>query len=348
MYRSILTAAALLTALVLTHPAGAIDEVIRKSTEKSSKGTVKSVTKELVSMEDSIGKPFEVPANDIIDIKYGDEPPDLNLGRGKAAAGNIEGALADYAKSAAEAGSDDNIKAEIEFLVARAVSRQALEQDTSKLGDAATKLSGFTSDHPNSYRFYDATFLLGRVQLAQSDFAAAAGTFATLGSAPWPDYKMASQNANARLALKQGDLPKALSAYEAVLALPAPGPAEVSRRNEALLGKAAVQLQQNNAAAALESVVEAIAAADPEDSAVQAEAWILKGDCLRVGGRTKEAILAYLHVPVLFEKEKGHLPSALNHLAQLWPAVDQLERGNAAKQELMETFPDNEWTKKLQ
>lgn len=347
MYRSILTASALLTALVLTQPAGAIDEVVRKSTEKSAKGTIKSVTKELVSMEDSIGKPMTVPANDIIDIKYGAEPPELNLGRGKAAAGNLEGALADFATSAKAAGANDNVKAEIEFLVARAIGRQAMEQDPSKLADAATRLSGFTSNHPNSYRFFDATFLLGRVQLAQSDFAAAAGTFSTLGTAPWPDYKMAAQNASARLALKQGDLPKALSAYEAVLALPAAEPAEISRRNEALLGKAAVQLQQNNAPAALTSVNEAIAAADPEDSAVQAEAWILKGDCLRVGNRTKEAILAYLHVPVLFEKEKGHLPRALYHLSQLWPAVEQLERGAAARQELLGTFPDNEWTKKL-
>lgn len=348
MHRSILTATALLTALIAAQPASAIDEVVRKSTEKSAKGTIKSVTKELVSMEDSIGNPIEVPANDIVDIKYGDEPPDVNLGRGKAAAGNLDGALEDFTKSAGAAGSDDNVKAEIAYLIARTTARQALEQDASKLEDAAGKLSAFGSSHPNSYRFYDAKLMLGQVQLAQADYAAASGTFAALTSAPWPDYKMAGQNASARLALKQGNLPQALSAYEAVLALPADGPAEISRRNEALLGKAAVQLQQNNAQDALASVNEAIAAADPEDSGVQAEAWVLKGDCLRAGGRTKEAILAYLHVPVLFEKEKVLLPRALYNLAQLWPAVDQLERGAAARQELLEKFPENEWTRKLQ
>lgn len=344
MYRSILTASVLLTALIATRPAGAIDEVIRKSTEKTTKGTVKTVTKELVSLEDSVGKPIEVPANDIVGIKYGSEPPDINLGRGKASAGNLDGALEDFAKGV---GSDDNIKAEIDYLIAHTTARKALEQDASLLGDAAAKLGAFGSSHPGNYQFYNSKLLLGQVQLAQEDFAAAAGTFSVLEGAPWADYKMAAQNNKARLALKQGNLPQALSAYEAVLALPADSAGEVSRRNEALLGKAAVQLQQNNAPEALNSVNAAIAAADPADSAVQAEAWILKGDCLRAAARTKEAVLAYLHVPVLFEKEKVHLPRALYHLSMLWPEVDQVERGLAARQELTDKFPDNEWTKKL-
>lgn len=347
MYRSILTATALLTALIAAQPASAIDEVTRKSTEKTSKGTVKSITKEVVSMEDSVGKAFEVPANDIVGIKYTSEPPDVNLGRGKASAGNFAGALEDFAKGAAAAGSDDNVKAEIEYLVAYTVARRALEQDSSTLGEAASKLTAFGSNHPNSYQFYNAKLLLGQVQLAQEAYAEAAGTFGTLEAAPWADYQMAAKNNKAKLALRQGQLPQALSAYEAVLALPADSPGEVSRRNEALLGKAAVQLQQNNSTEALTSVNEAIAAADPEDSAVQAEAWILKGDCLRAAGETKKAILAYLHVPVLFEKEKVHLPRALYHLAELWPTVDQVDRGLAARQELENSFPDNEWTKKL-
>ena len=345
MYRSILTAIALLTAIIVAQSASAFDEVIRKSTEKTSKGTVKSVTKEVVSMEDGVGKTFEVPANDIIGIKYTSEPPDVNLGRGKASAGNFDGALEDFAKASS---SDDNISAEIDYLVAATIARKALEQDASTLADAAAKLTAFSSKHPNSYQFYNAKLLLGQVQLAQEAYAEAAGTFGALEAAPWADYQMAAKNNKAKLALRQGQLPQALTAYEAVLALPANSPGEVSRRNEALLGKAAVQLQQNNSAEALNSVKEAIAAADPEDSAVQAEAWILKGDCLRAAGETKKAILAYLHVPLLFEKEKVHLPRALYHLSVLWPTVDQVERGVAARTELQTSFPDNEWTQKLQ
>jgi TolA-binding protein len=73
----------------------------------------------------------------------------------------------------------------------------------------------------------------------------------------------------------------------------------------------------------------------------------LKGDCLKSQGKVKEAILAYLHVPVLFEKEKVALAEALYNLAVLWPRADQPERGLAAQQELQENYPDSPWTKKL-
>lgn len=338
--------AALLVASLTGQSAQAIDIVTRKS-DKAAQGDITDISQTSVSVKSGIGEMIEVPANDIVSVRWGAEPAAMNLARSAEDGGNLERALEQLKVSSGEAGTNEAVKTEIEFLIARVTARQGLEEDASKLEDASAKLSAFVKGHSDNFRYFDALQLLGAVQLALQDYVGAETSFGQLARAPWSDYKMAAQNSTAKLAFQKGDLAAALAAYEQVLSQSGTSPGEVSRRNEALLGKASVQLKQGNADIALQAVAEAIAKTDPEDSAVQAGAWNLKGDCLKTQGKVKEAILAYLHVPVLFEKEKVALAEALYNLAVLWPRADQPERGLAARQELEENYPDSPWTKKL-
>ena len=330
-----------------TVTAEAFDEVSRRS-DKAVRGNITDVTRDGVKVKPPTGAEVTVPANDIADIRWDDEPLSLQGARIAARNGNSTSALEELKKSAADSKATGDIKAEIEYLTARITAQNGLDQsDTAQLEDAASKLDAFAKANGSNARYFDAVYLLGRVQLARQDFEGAASAFQQLSQAPWSDYKMAAQNATAKLSLKKGDLAAALSSFEAVLGQTANSPAEISRRNEALLGKATVTLRQGNAQQALDTINEAIQAADPEDSAVQAEAFVRKGDSLRLLGQTKEAILAYLHVPVLFEREAALNAEALYHLASLWSAAGQPERGLAASQELRENYPNSEWTQKL-
>lgn len=346
MKRLTLIASAVAAVSVLSGSASAIDIVTRKS-DKAAQGDITAIAQTSISVKSGIGTMIEVPANDIVSVRWGAEPPEMNLARSAEDGGNLARALEQLATSAGKAGTNEAIKTEIQFLIARVTARLALEQDATKLEDASTKLDSFAKAHTDNFRYFDSLQLLGTIQLAAADFAGAEQSFSKLAKAPWPDYKMAAQNATAKLAFKKDDLAAALSAYEQVLSQTGTSPGEISRRNEALLGKASVQLKQGNADIALQAVAEAIEKTNPEDSAVQAGAWNLKGDCLQAQGKVKEAILAYLHVPVLFEKEKLPLAEALYNLAVLWPRADQPERGLAARQELQENYPDSPWTKKL-
>ena len=87
--------------------------------------------------------------------------------------------------------------------------------------------------------------------------------------------------------------------------------------------------------------------ASPEDTRVQAEAYLRQGDCLRAQGNAKEAILAYLHIPVLFSSEGDLHAESLHHLVTLWEEVGKPERAADARQELETRYPDTEWAKKL-
>ena len=346
MKRLTLIAVAMLTLSALASSAGAVDKVNRKS-GKVAQGDITEIAQQSVSVKSGIGKMIEVPANDIISVRWGAEPAELNLARSAEDSGDLARALELLKTSSGNAGTNPDVKTEIEFLTARVNARVALEQDASKLTDASTQLEGFVKAHSVNFRYFDALQLLGAVQLAAEDYAGAETSFGKLERAPWPDYQMAAQNSTAKLAFQKGELSKALAAYNEVLKQSGSSPGEVSKRNEALIGKASVQLKQGNADIALQAVAEAIAKTSPEDSTVQAGAWNLKGDCLKSQGKVKEAILAYLHVPVLFEKEKVPLAEALYNLAVLWPRADQPERGLAARQELQENYPDSPWTKKL-
>ena len=346
MKRSIFFVMVMLGSSILASSAGAVDIVNRKS-GKAAQGDITAITQQSISLKSGIGEMIEVPANDIVSVRWGAEPAELNLARSAEEGGSLARALEQLKVSAGNAGTNAAVKAEIEFLTARVTARVALEEDASKLADASKLLDAFVKGQSDNFRYFDALQLLGAVQLAAEDYPGAESSFGKLEKAPWSDYKMAAQNSTAKLAFQKGDLTAALTAYEQVLSQSGSSPGEVSRRNEALIGKASVQLKQGNADIALQAVAEAILKTDPEDSVVQAGAWNLKGDCLKSQGKVKEAILAYLHVPVLFEKEKVALAEALYNLAVLWPRADQPERGLAARQELQENYPDSPWTKKL-
>lgn len=331
-------------AVLLLTGAALADKVNRRS-DKAVNGDVTAVARDKVTVKALTGGNVDVPANDVISIEWANEPAELPLARGADDRGDLVRALDLYGKSAGAANA--NVKADVEFLIARTTARMALLGDATKLDDAAKKLDAFTKANGTSYRYFPALMSLGQVLLAKEDYDGAEKAFSALAQAPWPDFKMAAQTSSARLALRKGDLTAALSAYEQVISQNAATPTEISRRNEALLGKGNVLLQQSKADEAFGLITEAISKTSPEDTEVMAEAFILKGECLKTQGKLQEAVLAYLHVPVLFEKEKQYHAQALYNLALLWPKVDQQDRGLAARQELQESYPESPWTKKL-
>jgi hypothetical protein len=80
---------------------------------------------------------------------------------------------------------------------------------------------------------------------------------------------------------------------------------------------------------------------------VNAEAFLRKGDCLREKGDDKDALLAYLHVDVLFASEKPLHAEALFRLSQLWEKVGSKGRADEARDRLRSDYENTEWFKQL-
>ncbi|MEX0727608.1 MAG: tetratricopeptide repeat protein [Planctomycetaceae bacterium] len=342
---SVLSATAMIAGLVVT--SASADTVIRKGGAAPLNGDVTASSKTELTVDKKVGGAETVPVNEVIDIRWEGEPPKLNLARTNEHGGKLDLALQTYTEIAKDsAGLNEKLKTDLEFLIARATARQAMG-DPGKLEEAAKKLAVFRQAHADNYREYEALSWLGQVQMAKKDFAAAQQTYDGLSRAPWPDYKLAAQAAQGRLLFLQDDIDGALAAYEAVLGTSAGTPAEKSRQQEALLGKASCLERQQKYDEALTSLDQLITEVSPEDRPLQAEAYLRQGDCLLAQGKTKEAIIAYLHVDVLFDTEKGFHAEALYRLATLWGQVGYPDRGVEAQTTLESDYPNSEWFKKL-
>ena len=341
---------AIALALLCIGPAWSADIVFRKGAAARIGGEVKSQTKqELVVMSGPGNKKEErIPANEIDRVEWDGEPATMKLARSSEERGNLEDALAKYQEVAGQTDAGKaNLKSDLEFLIARVTAKQA-KADPAKVDDAIQKLDAFRTAHASSFRYYDTLLLLGEMHLAKKDYANAEPIFEQLVSeAPWDDYKMAAKIAKGRLLLRKDDVQGAQGLFQEVAAQPAKTDAEKARQYEARLGLATClqrQGQFEKAAAELDRIIKEAPASDTK---TMGEAYLRKGDNLLSAGQKKDALLAYLHVDVLFSGEKDLHAEALYHLATLWNEVAQPGRAADARAKLASDYPNSEWSKKL-
>lgn len=327
--------------------ADAADTITLAGDEGSKSGTISEVSKtEVTILIGPAKKPEKYPANKIVDVRWDGEPPRLNFGRNDENGGRLSDALAKYKEALDSNPSNPLLKTDLEFLMARVTAKLALA-DPAQLDAAIKQLDGFLKANSDNFRYYSGVRLLGDLYLAKQDYASAQTAYTQLGSAPWNDSKMASRNALANLQLQQGDVAGALSNYDAVVAMTASTPGEFSRRYEAMLGKATCLQKQNQHEQAISTLQTVTDEAAATDTAVLARAYVRKGDSLSAIGKTKEAILAYLHVDVLFPQETALHAESLYRLWQLWGQAGYSDRVAETAAKLDQQYPNSEWTKKL-
>ncbi len=344
----------LLSGLVLcllgNAPAAAIDTVTRKSTDRSAIGEIDSVSRTEVVVKPRVGSPTTVPANDILDVDWEAAPPSLKLGRSQETSGQFDLALKSYQQAVAENQStDDNVRGEIEFSLARVTAKVALG-DPTRLADATTKLTGFSEKYRDHYRYFDAQLLLGDLALAGNNAAAAEAVYDVLLTAPWADYQMAGNIGKGRILFSRDEIAGAKQAFDAVAVAIPKTAAETSRRLEAMLGQAKCLQKQAQHAEAVTILDQVVKESSVNDTRLQAEAYVRQGESYAaMGDKTKEAIRSYLFVDVVsaLAQQTDFHAEALYYLAQLWPAAGHQERGVEASARLEQLYPNSAWTKKL-
>jgi tetratricopeptide (TPR) repeat protein len=335
--------------LLIAHPVGsafALDEVVRQSDGSSVRGTIKTGSKTEVSVE-AAGRSTPVPVTDIANVRWDGEPPQLNLTRTREANGDLDFALGSYKELLGQIPADKrDLRTDTQFLIARTLARQAVA-DPAKKANALKALNDFIAAHPDFFRHYEAFQWIGRVQTASDDHEAAKTAYAKIAEAPLPELKMTARNAVGRIKLSQEDFSGALADFDAVLSETASTPAADSQRFSAQLGRAVVLQRQGKHDDALKTLDEVIDKAAPDDAAVQAEAFLRKGDSLQATGREKDALLAYLYVDLLFSGEAVPHAEALYQLSKLWATTGKAERSADARRRLTQQYPASEWAKKL-
>ncbi len=333
--------------VTLTSALFAIDTVTRKSDGKKFGGTITDMSKNEFKVKKSVGEPDVLQANDVAGVDWEGASGDLRLGVSDENGGRFEMAIQRYTKSQTESKSPSElVKAEFAYLIARATAKLALS-DPAKQADAIKLLQAAQKSNSDHFRYYESVNLLGQTQLASDDFAGARTTFAILAKAPWSDYKLAARIAGGRILIAENKLDDADKEFAAAVAAATDSPADQVRKFEAMLGQAralVMQAKHDDALKLLETVTDK---GPVEESALQAEAYVLQGDSLQALGRAKEAALAYLHVDILFPRETTHHAAALFNLTKVWKAVQLPDRSVEAEAKLVQHYPNSVWRKKL-
>ncbi|MEN6449562.1 MAG: tetratricopeptide repeat protein, partial [Thermoguttaceae bacterium] len=219
-----------------------------------------------------------------------------------------------------------------------------------KIAEAGRMMRAFADARTKSYHYYQASEIVGDLLVAIRQYAAAGEYYARLDKAPWPDYKMRAAVASARVLLDEGKATEAIEAFDKILAVNAEGDAAPRQQKAAKVGKAAALVALKKPDDAVKLIDEVIEATDTdaksEEAPLAARAYNVLGAAHRQAGRTQEALLAFLHVDLLYPNVPDAHAEALANLAGLWEQVHKAERASRARQTLKDQYPESPWTKK--
>jgi tetratricopeptide (TPR) repeat protein len=309
-----------------------------------SSGKITEITPTEIHLElGATKKTFAV--NEIDTITFDAEPNELAQARIAVHAGRFGDAVALLSKLGKDDVSRKEIAADVDFYKAYAAVRLALAGDGSK-ADAGRQLFAFEKAHKNSYHYFETCEALGDLFAALGKFDQAETYYNKLAAAPWPDYKLRADVLVGRALVGQKSYDRALAKFDDVLAADAKGKDAERQKLAATLGKAAALAGNGKSDQAIQSVEQVIAKADPENQELHARAYNILGNCYLAAGKKKDALLAFLHVDLLYARFPEQHAEALANLATLWAEVDKADRAAQAQATLNEKYPGSVWATK--
>ncbi len=318
---------------------------IRTTTQRvPSPGTIQRVSPVVVELQ--VGRTTkEFPVNEIVSISYDREPSALTTARMAVLSGRYEDALASLTKVELDQNARREIRQDVEFYRALCMAELALG-GKGEIAAAGKEMASFVKEHGNSYHWLKANELVGDLYLALGYYQQAQKHYTELSKAPWPDYQMRAGVLVGRAQLAQGQTADALKSFEGVLtAQGATGELADVQRLAATVGQARCLAANRQYDQAIKAAEQVIAKVDPEEVELNARAYNALGTALKGAGRTKEALMAFLHVDVLYFAVPEAHAEALANLAELWDKLRKPQRAERARQTLQQRYKNSPWAK---
>lgn len=292
------------------------------------------------------GGPVEVDVATLRSIAYSQPPTELSRINNRYAAMQFDEGLDELAKMEGKASSAD-LEHELAYLKALGNAESALNGGRVTPQIAGQEVTAFFRAYPRSFYSWPLTERLGKLLIAVGRNDLAQAEFAKLVNSTSPEYQVKGNFHVALAQLVANDGAGAEASLARVIGSPVDTDEvrELKSRARAMQARAlAITGRTAEARAAAEKL---IAAENPDNSALFAEAYNTLGVCHFQEGDMKAAALAFLHTDLLFFNQSESHAEALWYLAQIWPRLDKPDAGFEAQENLRRLYKNSSWTAKL-
>lgn len=316
--------------------------------ERSVEGEATSVDRDGVAVESTNGEALDanpIPAERVLWIQYQDAPMELSAARVESEVGNYEEALSKLDGIGADASAvSPEIATEIDWLRAYA-SLQLSLTGAAPLKDGGSAMTRFAKNHEDSWHYYESQRLLGAALYALSgetakkdarekNLEAARAAYSRLLEAKSETIQAIGKLGLAKIAFDEGGLDDAKALFD-----------EVARRegqepesSEARIGLARVQARQGEVDEAAKTLNDLLKVTPNDATLRQARVYNALGDVYADAGRPREAVLAYLHVDLLYPAARTERVAALKALVEQWRKLGREDRAQETVERLRERF----------
>jgi predicted negative regulator of RcsB-dependent stress response len=292
-----------------------------------------------------------IPIDRLEEVTYDEQPDDWNSATSLEQQGKFDEAIKTLTDMAEDFDEDDNT------FLAIAVRARRLELlgraglvDANRRQEALQAYAAAESSLSQTRHLYTLSELMGRLALEEGDFPRATTLLQKIGTLGGPGYRERSMRYQGEIALRQEKSAEAIRFFDDVLRSTAEGSIAREERTLARLGKAAAQVQTQSfadAEAGCRSLLADLAKELDVDNAVSASARNTLGDALLGQKKTKEAVLeGYLWVHVLYASEQEEHARALFHLANHFKEIGYPAFGDEMADRLR-AMKNSPWSNKL-
>ncbi len=345
--RYFLIFAVLLTLIVSASPSALALDTIRLASEQVS-GEIQSMTRDEVVIKPIGGAAVRTITTDqIISITYTGQPGPMQMLVSQLSQSNY-GAITrtlEMDSLKPERISDERIKAEVAFYSAYAAAQSALS-GAGDLEAAGASMRDYVNANSNHWRYYTAAQTLGELYSAVGADDEAIRAFSLLRDAPSDEIKLNGAMAQAKSLMAAERYDQAVPLFDEVLNAGGTSDAAKKRALVAEVGKISCNARLGDAEDGISTLKGIIDEGDSEDAELFAMAYTALGNCHLAAGQNEEALLAFLHIDLLYPSQARYRAEALYHLSRLWGEVGQGDRALQARQTLLSTFGDSTWARK--
>ncbi|MCL2303904.1 MAG: hypothetical protein FWC43_01020, partial [Planctomycetaceae bacterium] len=316
--------------LILTSRVEAAD-VVRLSEEgaRSLVGTITEISAtEVRILRTGSNTPTPVAAPAISATQFDQEPPTLTAMRSAFTGSRFSDLLETAQKLDPATIANPFARQDYDFFKAYALGQIALEGigNRANLQKAMTACTDFLKTHPKSYHYFPVCELTGELSLVAGNREDAFQAFSLFAKAPWPVSQLKANTMLGTIRLEENRLDDAKKFYEIVLASQESSKEALRPKTEAEIGLAKCLIRKGDWKTAIERLDTLSVKTDSENARLQAAIYLALGEAYEAAENPKEAILAYLHVEILFPSAKPQYAAALKRLAVLWNKVNRPER----------------------